>query len=136
MKAAHPPTGLCADRVLERLCPLPGTARAGAWAAGSDDAAVAGDFGCGAAGGEFRIRQGPGGRWPGRPEGCPGSVGGRTIGELHEEVEALKHFFTGEDPACRSPDSSRSTPRDRCLRARTINIWPITICLRNSTTGL
>jgi DNA-directed RNA polymerase specialized sigma24 family protein len=37
--------------------------------------------------------------WTALPEGFPGSAGGRTISELHEEVEALKHFFTGEDPA-------------------------------------
>ena len=37
--------------------------------------------------------------WTALPQGHPGSAGGRTISELHEEVEALKHFFTGEDPA-------------------------------------
>lgn len=37
--------------------------------------------------------------WTALPQGYPGSAGGRTIAELHEEVEALKHFFTGEDPA-------------------------------------
>jgi DNA-directed RNA polymerase specialized sigma24 family protein len=37
--------------------------------------------------------------WTALPQGFPGSAGGRTISELHEEVEALKHFFTGEDPA-------------------------------------
>jgi DNA-directed RNA polymerase specialized sigma24 family protein len=36
--------------------------------------------------------------WTALPQGYPGSAGGRTIAELHEEVEALKHFFTGEDP--------------------------------------
>jgi len=35
--------------------------------------------------------------WTALPQGFPGSVGGRTIPELHDEVEALKHFFTGED---------------------------------------
>lgn len=34
--------------------------------------------------------------WTALPQGFPGSAGGRTIPELHEEVEALKHFFTGE----------------------------------------
>lgn len=37
--------------------------------------------------------------WSGLPEGYPGSAGGRTVAELFEEVEALKHFMTGEDPA-------------------------------------
>ena len=37
--------------------------------------------------------------WTGLPEGYPGSAGGRTVTELFEEVEALKHFMTGEDPA-------------------------------------
>lgn len=37
--------------------------------------------------------------WTALPQGFPGSAGGRTITELHAEVEALKHFFTGEDPA-------------------------------------
>lgn len=37
--------------------------------------------------------------WTGLPEGFPGSAGGRTIVELQDEVEALKHFFVGEDPA-------------------------------------
>ena len=37
--------------------------------------------------------------WTALPQGFPGSAGGRTIAELHDEVEALKHFFTGEDPA-------------------------------------
>lgn len=37
--------------------------------------------------------------WTALPQGYPGSAGGRTIAELHEEVEALKHFFAGEDPA-------------------------------------
>lgn len=37
--------------------------------------------------------------WTALPQGYPGSAGGRTISELREEVEALKHFFTGEDPA-------------------------------------
>jgi len=32
-------------------------------------------------------------------QGYPGSAGGRAIAELHEEVEALKHFFTGNDPS-------------------------------------
>jgi len=35
--------------------------------------------------------------WTALPQGFPGSAGGRTIAELHDEVEALKHFFTGED---------------------------------------
>lgn len=35
--------------------------------------------------------------WTALPQGFPGSAGGRTISELQEEVEALKHFFTGED---------------------------------------
>jgi hypothetical protein len=35
--------------------------------------------------------------WTALPQGFPGSAGGRTIPELHDEVEALKHFFTGED---------------------------------------
>jgi hypothetical protein len=35
--------------------------------------------------------------WTGLPQGYPGSAGGRTIAELHEEVEALKHFITGTD---------------------------------------
>jgi hypothetical protein len=35
--------------------------------------------------------------WTALPQGFPGSAGGRTISELHDEVEALKHFFTGED---------------------------------------
>jgi len=30
--------------------------------------------------------------WTALPQGYPGSAGGRTIAELHEEVEALKHF--------------------------------------------
>jgi DNA-directed RNA polymerase specialized sigma24 family protein len=37
--------------------------------------------------------------WTALPQGYPGSAGGRTIAELQEEVEALKHFFTGEDAA-------------------------------------
>lgn len=37
--------------------------------------------------------------WTALPQGYPGSAGGRTITELHEEIEALKHFFTGEDLA-------------------------------------
>ena len=37
--------------------------------------------------------------WTALPQGFPGSTGGRTISELQEEVEALKHFFTGEEPA-------------------------------------
>jgi len=37
--------------------------------------------------------------WTALPQGYPGSVGGRTIAELQEEVEARKHLFTGEDPA-------------------------------------
>ncbi len=37
--------------------------------------------------------------WTGLPEGYPGSAGGRTIAELLEEMEALKHFMTGEGPA-------------------------------------
>jgi DNA-directed RNA polymerase specialized sigma24 family protein len=37
--------------------------------------------------------------WTALPQDFPGSAGGRTIAELHDEVEALKHFFTGEDPA-------------------------------------
>ena len=35
--------------------------------------------------------------WTALPQGYPGSAGGRTVAELQEEVEALKHFFTGED---------------------------------------
>jgi DNA-directed RNA polymerase specialized sigma24 family protein len=35
--------------------------------------------------------------WTALPQGFPGSTGGRTIPELQDEVEALKHFFTGED---------------------------------------
>lgn len=37
--------------------------------------------------------------WTALPQGYPGSAGGRSIVELHEEVEALKHFITGTDPA-------------------------------------
>jgi hypothetical protein len=37
--------------------------------------------------------------WTGLPQGYPGSAGGRTIAELHEEVEAMKHFITGTDQA-------------------------------------
>ena len=37
--------------------------------------------------------------WTALPQGYPGSAGGRSIAELHEEVEALKHFITGEDLA-------------------------------------
>ena len=37
--------------------------------------------------------------WTALPQGFPGSAGGRTISELQEEVEALKHFFSGEEPA-------------------------------------
>jgi hypothetical protein len=37
--------------------------------------------------------------WAALPQGYPGSAGGRTISELHEEVEALKHFFIGANPA-------------------------------------
>jgi DNA-directed RNA polymerase specialized sigma24 family protein len=33
--------------------------------------------------------------WTALPQGFPGSAGGRTVPELQEEVEALKHFFTG-----------------------------------------
>lgn len=36
--------------------------------------------------------------WTALPQGYPGSAGGRSIAELHEEVEALKHFITGADP--------------------------------------
>jgi hypothetical protein len=35
--------------------------------------------------------------WTALPQGYPGSAGGRTIAELHEEVEAMKHFITGAD---------------------------------------
>jgi hypothetical protein len=35
--------------------------------------------------------------WTGLPQGYPGCAGGRSIAELHEEVEALKHFITGSD---------------------------------------
>ncbi len=35
--------------------------------------------------------------WTALPQGYSGSAGGRTIAELHEEVEALKHFLTGAD---------------------------------------
>jgi hypothetical protein len=35
--------------------------------------------------------------WTGLPQGYPGSAGGRTISELHEEVEAVKHFIVGAD---------------------------------------
>jgi hypothetical protein len=35
--------------------------------------------------------------WTALPHGYPGSTGGRTIAELHAEVEALKHFITGVD---------------------------------------
>jgi hypothetical protein len=37
--------------------------------------------------------------WTALPQGYPGSAGGRSVAELHEEVEALKHFITGADPA-------------------------------------
>jgi hypothetical protein len=37
--------------------------------------------------------------WTALPQGYPGSAGGRTIAELHEEVEAMKHFITGTDQA-------------------------------------
>jgi hypothetical protein len=37
--------------------------------------------------------------WTALPQGYPGSAGGRSIAELHEEVEALKHFITGVDEA-------------------------------------
>jgi hypothetical protein len=37
--------------------------------------------------------------WTALPQGYPGSAGGRTVTELHEEVEALKHFITGADRA-------------------------------------
>jgi len=37
--------------------------------------------------------------WTALPQGYPGSAGGRTISELHEEVEALKHFITGAEPS-------------------------------------
>lgn len=37
--------------------------------------------------------------WTALPQGYPGSAGGRSIAELHEEVQALKHFITGADPA-------------------------------------
>jgi hypothetical protein len=37
--------------------------------------------------------------WTALPQGYPGCAGGRTIAELHEEVEVLKHFFTGEHPS-------------------------------------
>ncbi len=37
--------------------------------------------------------------WTGLPEGYPGSAAGRTVAELFEEIEALKHFMTGDDPA-------------------------------------
>src|SRR5215475_13064470 len=36
--------------------------------------------------------------WTALPQGFPGSAGGRTIPELYDEVDSLKHFFTGEDP--------------------------------------
>ncbi|MGH3186251.1 MAG: hypothetical protein ACRDPY_20125 [Streptosporangiaceae bacterium] len=36
--------------------------------------------------------------WTALPQGYPGSAGGRTISELREEVEALKHFITGAEP--------------------------------------
>lgn len=36
--------------------------------------------------------------WTALPHGYPGSAGGRSIAELHEEVEALKHFITGAEP--------------------------------------
>jgi hypothetical protein len=37
--------------------------------------------------------------WTGLPDGYPGSAGGRTVAELFEEVEGLKHFMTGAAPA-------------------------------------
>jgi hypothetical protein len=37
--------------------------------------------------------------WTALPQGYPGSAGGRTIAELREEVEAIKHFITGADQA-------------------------------------
>ncbi|HEY2262896.1 MAG TPA: hypothetical protein VGM12_11805 [Trebonia sp.] len=37
--------------------------------------------------------------WTALPQGYPGSAGGRTIAELREEVEAMKHFITGTDQA-------------------------------------
>ena len=38
--------------------------------------------------------------WTALPQGgYPGSTGGRSIAELYEEVEALKYFITGADPA-------------------------------------
>ncbi len=37
--------------------------------------------------------------WTALPQGYPGSAGGRTIAELQEEVEAMKHFSTGSDQA-------------------------------------
>ena len=37
--------------------------------------------------------------WTALPQGYPGSAGGRSIAELHQEVELLKHFITGADPA-------------------------------------
>lgn len=37
--------------------------------------------------------------WTGLPEGYPGSAAGRTAAELFAEIEALKHFMTGEQPA-------------------------------------
>jgi hypothetical protein len=37
--------------------------------------------------------------WTALPQDYPGSAGGRSIAGLHEEVEALKHFITGADPA-------------------------------------
>jgi hypothetical protein len=37
--------------------------------------------------------------WTALPQGYPGSAGGQSIAEVHEEVEALTHFITGADPA-------------------------------------
>ena len=37
--------------------------------------------------------------WTALRRGYPGSADGRTIAELHEEVEAIKHFITRTDQA-------------------------------------
>lgn len=35
--------------------------------------------------------------WTALPDSFPGSAGGRTLAELHEEVDALKHFMANAD---------------------------------------
>ena len=59
--------------------------------------------------------------WTALPQGYPGIAGGRTIAELHEEVEALKHFIA---ELCRANDDLGTKARSTAtaLRAAGLSI--------------